>query len=119
MITKDREKSRLLESWRYLGAAERETLIKFAEFLRTTQPQPPDPISQTPLNLARPDGESAVKALKRLKKNYPMIDADVGLLDAASRLLMEKISGTPDNEVIDKMEKLFLGRYQSWQSNRK
>ena len=115
MISKDKERAALLEAWRNLGKAERLTLLQFARFLHAQQAEPGEKISQKPLDLPVPDNESAVKALKRLKKNYPMIEADMGLLDDASRLLMEKVTGTPDVEVIAKMESLFLDRYQCWQ----
>jgi hypothetical protein len=115
MITKDKERTRLLDVWRQLGAAEKLTLFQFAQFLHSQQTESQEPISQQPLNLPRPESESVVKALKRLKKNYPMIDADMGLLDDASRLIMEKVTGTPDPEVIEKLEALFLERYQRWQ----
>ncbi|MBF0447719.1 MAG: hypothetical protein HQL67_05915 [Magnetococcales bacterium] len=114
MIKTDKERSRLLEVWRQLAEAERLTLTQFAEFLLARQGDKPQPVAREPLNLPRPDRESAVKALKRLKKNYPMIDADMGLLDDAARLLMEKVYGTPDDQVIEKMEALFSARYQDW-----
>ncbi|MBF0454794.1 MAG: hypothetical protein HQL72_08270 [Magnetococcales bacterium] len=118
MIKTEKDKKRFLEAWRQLGKAEKETLIHFAEFLLSRQSGKEAPVSSTPLGLPRPSSESAVKGLKRLKKNYPMIDADMGLLDEASRLLMEKVYGTPDSEVIDKLEALFSARYQNWQRDR-
>ncbi|MBF0195618.1 MAG: Crp/Fnr family transcriptional regulator [Magnetococcales bacterium] len=115
MITKDKERADLLAAFRHLNPANKLTLIQFAKFLQSQQTEGEKPISQEPLDLPKPADESAVKALKRLKRSYPMIDADMSLLDDASRLLMEKITGTPDQEVIEKLEALFVERFKSWQ----
>ncbi|MBF0359098.1 MAG: Crp/Fnr family transcriptional regulator [Magnetococcales bacterium] len=115
MLKKDKERIALLDIWRNLDREQKLTLLKFAEFLESQKSNSEEPVSQEPLNLPKPENESAVKALKRLKKSYPMIDADMGLLDDASHLLMEKITGTPDSEVVVKLEALFLDRYKNWQ----
>ncbi len=114
LAKKDKERSRLLAAWQGLGEADRGTLVQFAEFLRSRQTEAPEPVSQEPIMIPAPENESVVMALKRLKKSYPMIDADMGLLDAASRLLMEKVTGAPEAEIIAKMEALFAQRYQGW-----
>ncbi|MBF0383522.1 MAG: Crp/Fnr family transcriptional regulator [Magnetococcales bacterium] len=114
MITKDKERAELLAAFRELNKVNKNTLIQFANFLQSQQTDE-QPISKEPLDLPKPDDETAVKALKRLKQSYPMIDADMSLLDDASRLLMEKITGTPDQEVIEKLEALFLERFKLWQ----
>jgi hypothetical protein len=115
MLNKDKDRAVLLKIWRDLDKEQKLTLVKFAEFLGSQKSNAEGPVSQEPLNLPKPENESAVKALKRLKKSYPMIDADMGLLDDASHLLMEKITGTADSEVVIKLEALFLDRYKNWQ----
>ncbi|MBF0424913.1 MAG: hypothetical protein HQL66_03725 [Magnetococcales bacterium] len=111
------DERRLLSAWRSLAAAERHTLLQFAEFLVTrsnavvaTEPPP----SLLPLDIPAPPGESAVKALKRLKKTYPMIDADLQLLEQASAILMQRVLGSPDASVVAQLEQLFRERYQRW-----
>ncbi|MBF0435449.1 MAG: hypothetical protein HQL77_08770 [Magnetococcales bacterium] len=99
-----------------LNEANRETLLKFAQFLlqqeqTSTSPESPP---REPLNIPSPANETVVQALKRLKKSYPMIEADIGLLDAASQFVMQKVLGHPDAELIRKMEKLFLDAYEKW-----
>ncbi|MBF0284205.1 MAG: hypothetical protein HQL51_07080 [Magnetococcales bacterium] len=116
------EKRLWLERLDRLTAEDRRALGRFADFLasglgRASEPPPP-PISQVPLPIPRPKLESSVGALKRLKRTYPMIDADASLLDDASRLLMRRMLGTPDPEVIDQMEALFAQRYQRWHQER-
>ncbi|MEO5339086.1 MAG: hypothetical protein H7837_01015 [Magnetococcus sp. MYC-9] len=113
----DQEKNQLLSAWQKLEQPERHMVRLFAEFL-AQHSQPPrqeqPPIPQEPILLPRPDGESAVMALKRLKKSYPMIDTDFSLLEEASRLLLKKIMGTEDAEVIRELETLFATRYRVW-----
>lgn len=120
-ITTDQEQKRLLTAWQLLGKEERRTVRLFAEFLshqtdlNTTEKTTLTP--QTPHPIPKPEKESAVLALKRLKKTYPMIEADLALLDDASRLLLKKIMGTTDAAVIIDLEELFAQRYREWKLN--
>ncbi|MEG3640872.1 hypothetical protein [Magnetococcus sp. PR-3] len=111
-----KEAKALLDVWTQLGSEDRHALEAFAHFLlsQRQEQEPQVEVVLEPLNIAAPKGESAVKALKRLKKNYPMIEADMSLLDAASQLIMERVMGGADTEIIPKMEKLFEDRYQLW-----
>lgn len=115
-MEQDQSRRKLLEAWGELNDAGKENLRLYAEFLLQRQrgEVTPEPVPSEPLPIPRPETESAVAALKRLKKTYPMIDADQGLLAEASQLLMLKVMGTPDPEVIDRMETLFQQRYASW-----
>lgn len=116
----DRDKKQLLGIWRQLGGDERRSLIHFAEFLASRLPQvnaPVESVPVTPLTILRPEVESAVAGLKRLKKTYPMIEADESVLSEASRILMGKVMGVGDAEVIDQLESFFAQRYRLWQEN--
>ena len=121
LLITDQEKNRLLTAWQTLGHAERHTLRLFAEFLsqqstaQATAQQAALP--QEPLPIPKPAKESAVLALKRLKKSYPMIEADFSLLEDASQLLLKKIMGREDAEVIVELEALFAQRYAVWKNN--
>lgn len=120
-ITKDQEQKRLLTAWRQLGKDAQRTVCLFAEFLgqQALLPEGEEgtPVPQTPLAIPKPDKESAVLALKRLKKSYPMIEADMSLLEEASQLLLKKVMGQPDAEVIAALETLFDARYQAWKKS--
>ncbi|OSM02571.1 hypothetical protein MAIT1_02741 [Magnetofaba australis IT-1] len=96
-------------------------MIRFAEFLHQEQQQDARaaqhaPSAMEPLAIPAPAKETSVAALKRLKKSYPMIEADAALLDDASKLLMERMMGGDDAEVIPKLERLFAQRYTDWRA---
>ncbi|MBF0189574.1 MAG: hypothetical protein HQL99_00320 [Magnetococcales bacterium] len=120
----DREKKALLEVWRGLDEERQRTLLRFARFLASESggesvgvagaPEVPE----IPLEIPRPETESAVAGLKRLKKRYPMIEADERVLAEASRILMGKVMGVPDREVIDQLEDYFARCYQGWLASR-
>ncbi|MBF0415758.1 MAG: hypothetical protein HQL79_08335 [Magnetococcales bacterium] len=116
MIIQKDSLSALQKIEQQLSDTNRDTLLKFAQFLlhqeeiSTPVPSPP----REPLNIPSPPNETVVQALKRLKRNYPMIEADIGLLDAASQFVMQKVLGHPDAELIRKMEKLFSDAYEKW-----
>ncbi len=117
----DRQRKALLEHYVALDKTDRHVLIQFAAFLRQqAEIKKPDTVTalpQEPQPISRPERESPVKALKRLRRTYPMIDNDTALLDAASTLLMEKVMGAEDRKVIDKMEALFKGRFEDWKKD--
>lgn len=114
------EQTRLLTAWKKLDQEGQRTVRLFAEFLsQQTDEQagkPTPTLPQEPLSIPKPEGESAVLALKRLKKSYPMIEADFSLLEDASQMLLKRVMGTADATVVAELEKLFAGRYQAWKN---
>ncbi|MBF0368239.1 MAG: hypothetical protein HQL52_02180 [Magnetococcales bacterium] len=114
----DDTQRKLLAAWRKMGPEDRHALLKFAEFLASHSTASPSPPPTEPLDIPKPEGESAVKALKRLKKSYPMIENDLRLLEEASTILMRKVTGSSDQEVVADLEHFFAKRYQQWQEAR-
>ncbi|MBK8453467.1 MAG: Crp/Fnr family transcriptional regulator [Thiofilum sp.] len=102
----------LLNLFQSLEDSQQSTLLAFASFLVSRQAPAPDKTLPTPQLLRRPEQESVVKALKRLKASYFMLESDV-LLHASSALMTEHImQGRPAAEVIDELEQLFANTYQ-------
>ena len=120
-IKTDQARRRLLAAWQQLGEEDKRTVSLFAEFLaqKTSDSTEKEKtaIPQFPLLIPKPEKESAVLALKRLKKSYPMIETDLSLLDDASQCLMKKVMGSTDEAVILKLEELFANRYQAWREH--
>lgn len=102
----------LLNLFQSLEDSQQSTLLAFASFLVSRQAPALDKTLPTPQLLPRPAQESVVKALKRLKASYFMLESDV-LLHASSALMTEHImQGRPAAEVIDELEQLFANTYQ-------
>jgi hypothetical protein len=107
----------LLGLMRQLGAADQASLLAFAEFLCSRQPevaagQPSNPTVPEPEPVARPPVESVVAGLKRLARTYPMLDKSE-MLSATSDLVATHImQGTDPAAVIDQLEDVFREHYE-------
>ncbi len=121
---------RLLEIARQLPAAQAEALLEFAEFLLArhgavdrTLPEVEESgvasVDPTPLDISRPADESVVKAIKRLRATYHMLDARK-LLNKTSDLMTEHVvKGRDKVEVIEELEILFRTHYEEFTGNKK
>jgi hypothetical protein len=110
----------LAQLYRVLDAQAQQSLSDYARFLETTaranQPAPPS----EPLTIPRPEKESVVGALKRLRQTYPMLDAGRTLLDQASSLMTQHlVHGRNAVDVIDELEGLFVEHFQRWDEIRR
>lgn len=114
---KIREEKRLLQLYASLSAEQQETALAFLEFLASRQPATEEKaISETPLPIPRPTEESVVKALKRLRETYPMLDPAQLLHEASSHMQQHLLQGKPAATVIDELEILFARHYEKYQS---
>jgi len=122
----DAIEKRLAEIVRRLPAAQAEALLEYAEFLLLRHgggatldenagiavPEIPPP-----LDIPRPGDETVVKAIKRLRATYPMLDARK-LLNQTSELMTQHIvQGREAGEVIEELEILFRAHYQRLAGN--
>jgi hypothetical protein len=110
----------LAQLYRGLDAQAQQSLSDYARFLETTaranRPAPPS----EPLSIPRPQKESVVGALKRLRQTYPMLDAGRTLLDQASSLMTQHlVHGRNAVDVIDELEGLFVEHFQRWDEIRR
>jgi len=107
------DERRLLRLFRALPENKRSGLLDYAEFLlnRVLPDAPETPV--TPLDIPRPPEESVVKAIKRLRETYPMMDRAKILNDTSACMTAHLIHGKPAEAVIDELEALFLRHYQS------
>jgi len=96
-----------------LNEDEQHTLLEYAEFMVSRSSHVVETISDTPLDIPRPQDESVVAAMQRLSKTYPMLNMDK-LLHEASGLMSEHImQGRAAVEVIDELQNMFERYYQS------
>ena len=103
---------KLLAVYRELPDEVAQQLLEFAEFLASRHTDVVTEVA-APENIARPEKESVVVAVKRLSATYPMINKD-NLLDETSSLVTQNmLQGRDAVEVIDELELVFKKHYET------
>lgn len=116
----DETEKRLAEILQRLPAVQAEALLEFAEFLLMRHGiagrEEARNISAmeipAPLDIPRPAGETVVKAVKRLRVTYPMLDARKLLNQTSELMTQHLVQGREAVEVIEEMEILFRLSYE-------
>ncbi len=104
-----KHKRRLLEILGALPDEQRDTLLEFAEFLFDRYGGAVD--FQDPLPIGRPQDETVVFAIRRLRATYPMLDPGKMLQETADLMTQHVVHGRDKKEVIDELEILFRRHY--------
>ncbi|TCJ13919.1 hypothetical protein EZJ19_09705 [Parasulfuritortus cantonensis] len=105
------DEKRLLKLYRALSERARASLLDYADFLAARDNAPEASVSETPLAIPRPVEESVIKAIKRLRHNYPMLERDKLLNETSALLTKHVVHKHPAAEVIDELEALFKHHY--------
>ena len=111
---------RLSEILQRLPAAQAEALLEFAEFLFSRQGVAGREEGETvraveipnPIDIPRPAEESVVRAVKRLRATYPMLDARKLLNQTSELMTQHLVQGREAVEVIEELEILFRSHYE-------
>lgn len=115
--SKSKPEKRLIELYKALPEADAKSLIDFAEFLAERAGPVESLVSQEPLEIPRPEEETVVASMKRLRQTYPMLDHSK-MLHEASGLMGEHImQSRPAPEVIDELELMFVRYYEKHTGN--
>jgi hypothetical protein len=101
---------KLLGYYRELPDEVAQQLLDFAEFLASRHKVETKEIA-LPEDIARPENESVVIAVKRLSATYPMLDKDKLLNDTASLMTQHMLHGREAVEIIDELEVIFRKEY--------
>lgn len=101
----------LTEIFEYLPEKDQHSLLEFAEFLKSRAPEP-EPAILEPLGIIRPEEESVVGAIKRLKKNYPMLSQKTLLNETSDFMMQHMMQGRAAVDIIDELELLFETKFQ-------
>lgn len=109
------DERRLLNLYRALPENRRAGLLDYAEFLLERGQPAAQPVAQTPLEIARPAQESVVKAIKRLRETYPMLDRAKLIHEISALMSQHLVQGRAAVAVIDELEVLFRRHYQTMQ----
>ena len=102
----------LIELYESLDDERKQSLCDFADFLYARaepvvkEVPPPEPIP-------RPEEETVVGAIKRLKSKYHMVESMSVFSRASSLMTDHMVSGRDVAEVIDEMEALFDEAYNN------
>ena len=107
------DERRLLRLYRALPDAKREGLLDYAAFLHERATPEMAIAVVEPLDIPRPEEESVVKAIQRLRRTYPMIDRAKILHETSASMTRHLVHGVPAAEVIDELEVLFRNHYQT------
>jgi hypothetical protein len=107
------DERRLLRAFRALGEARRQSLLDYAEFLIGRELPAAAELPIEPLDIPRPEKESVVKAVKRLRETYPMVDRAKILNDTSLLMTQHLVHGRAADEVIDDLEIMFRRHYEA------
>lgn len=104
---------KLLECFRRLSEERRSALLDFAQFLVDKENASPQAqVSAVPLDIPRPDNESVIKAVRRLRETYPMLDQNKIFSDVSTQMTKHVMHGIPAVEIIDELEVIFRRHYE-------
>jgi hypothetical protein len=106
----NRIEKRLLEILESLPEEQAQQLLEYAEFLFARHGR--EPVAPDPLDLPRPEEESVVRAIKRLRETYPMLDPAKLLNDTSLLMTQHVMNGREAGEVIDELEILFRSHFE-------
>ena len=110
---------RLLARFRRLNESDRETVLALAEFLAGRAGiEEVENSNAEPLPLERPDRETVVEAMRRLRSTYPMIEAQALLHRAAGLLAEHTLQGRDAAAVIDDLEATFAAHYERFKAEK-
>lgn len=117
----DETEKRLAEILSRLPATQAETLLEFAEFLLSRHGQAGQegdenirlPKIPAPVDIPRPSEESVVRAVKRLRATYPMLDPRKLLNQTSELITQHMVHGREAGEVIEELEILFRSHYEN------
>ena len=101
----------LIELYESMDEDRKRSLCDFADYLYTLA----DPISKEvlpPEDIPRPEKETVVGAVKRLKLSYHMVESMTVFSAASSLMTDHMVKGRDAVEVIGEMEQLFEDAYQ-------
>jgi hypothetical protein len=111
MKKQTRNADALLKLFESLDLERQHSLFDYAEYLLSKGGPVVKEIGD-PLEIPKPEAESVVGAIKRMKQTYPMIDS-LQVFSVASNLMTDHmVKGRDVDEVIDEIEALFEQTYR-------
>ena len=106
-----RDAKALADLFNTLDKDRQQSLFDYAEFLQSIGGIVQQDIVE-PVDIPRPENESVVGAIKRLKQSYPMIDSMEVFAVASDLMTDHMVQGRDAEEVINEIEALFDDTYK-------
>jgi len=93
---------------------QRQTLLRFAEFLLAEAPElQTGPVTlPEPKAIPRPPQESVIKAMRRLSETYFMLERGKLLNETSALMAQHVMQGRDATDVIDELEGIFAAHYE-------
>ncbi len=110
-MSNKRTASDLAELFDTLDDERKASLFDYAEFLQSKGGLVSREIGE-PVGIPRPDEETVVGAIKRLKQTYPMIESRTVFTSASTLMTEHMVNGRNVVEVIDEMQILFKESFE-------
>jgi hypothetical protein len=107
------DERRLLRLFRSLPESRQTGLLDYGEFLLARVMPEVEPVSPIPRDIPRPAQESVVKAIKRLRETYPMLDRAKLIHETSALMSQHLMHGREAVAVIDDLEALFARHFQA------
>jgi hypothetical protein len=105
---------KLVDCFRRLSEVRQIALLEFAQYLADKEEVAlGGGVPVTPLDIPRPEDESVIKAVRRLRATYPMLDQNKIFTDVSSQMTRHVMHGLPSGEVIDELEVIFRRHYEA------
>ncbi len=101
----------LLDIFDSLDENQQQSLLDFAAFLQSKANIQRRQVTE-PIAIPRPENETVVGAIKRMKQSYPMIDSMEVFAVASNLMTDHMVKGRDAEEVINEIEALFEDTYQ-------
>lgn len=106
-----KKKENIESIYNILNPDDQKKLLDFAEFLLSRSDSNLREI-QSPLAISKPEDEKVIPAIKRLTKQYFMLDK-MKLFPLTSQLMSEHLmKGRDSKEVIEELETIFREKYE-------
>ncbi len=106
-----RDVKALVDLFNKLDKDQQQSLFDYAEFLQSRGGVVQQDIAR-PVEIPKPEKESVVGAIKRMKQSYPMIDSMEVFAVASDLMTDHMVKGRDAEQVISEIEALFEETYK-------
>lgn len=105
---------KLLDCFRRLSADRQSALLDYAQYLAGKEENSQQSsVSAVPADIPRPENESVIKAVRRLRETYPMLNQNQIFTEVSSQMTRHVMQGIAAVDIIDELEIIFRRHYET------